>query len=135
MNSAFTRSKIVTTSQTFTQPFCIAWASIHAAWKSPDANASIWTTARRSIKFSPDMLRYLLIAVLFVVGARAELRLSTFDIDVTPPVGTMLAYDRMTNNWDMGLRARGIVLLGAGEPIVLCSGDWIGIANESHDAF
>jgi hypothetical protein len=33
------------------------------------------------------------------------------------------------------LSARGMVLLGAGEPIVLCAVDWVGIANESHDAF
>ncbi len=63
------------------------------------------------------------------------LRLATFDIDATPPVGSILAYDTMTNVWDMGLRARGVVLLGAGEPIVLCSIDWIGIANGSQDAF
>jgi hypothetical protein len=63
------------------------------------------------------------------------LRLAVFDIDATPPVGSMMAYDPVTNRWDMGLRARGIVLLGAGEPIVLCAIDWIGIANEAHDAF
>lgn len=63
------------------------------------------------------------------------LRLATFDIDVTPPVGSHMAYDPVTNTWDMGLRARGIVLLGAGEPIVLCAVDWIGIANEGYDAF
>jgi hypothetical protein len=63
------------------------------------------------------------------------LRISTFDVDVTPPIGSMLAYDPVTNRWDLGLRARGIVLLGAGEPIVLCALDWIGIANEGHDAF
>ena len=65
----------------------------------------------------------------------AGLRLATFDIDATPPVGSFMAYDPVTNKWDLGLRARGIVLLGAGEPIVLCALDWIGIANESHDAF
>lgn len=63
------------------------------------------------------------------------LRVSVFDVDATPPIGSMLAYDPVTNHWDMGLRARGIVLLGAGEPIVLCAVDWIGIANEGHDAF
>jgi hypothetical protein len=47
----------------------------------------------------------------------------------------MMAYDRVTNRWDLGLRARGIVLLGTHEPIVLCAVDWIGIANEGHDAF
>jgi len=41
----------------------------------------------------------------------------------------------VTNQWELGLRARGIVLLGAGDPIVLCAVDWIGIANEGHDAF
>ncbi len=65
----------------------------------------------------------------------ANLRIATFDIDATPPIGAMMAYDPVTNRWDLGLRARGIVLLGAGEPIVLCAVDWIGIANEGHDAF
>lgn len=63
------------------------------------------------------------------------LRVATFDVDATPPIGSMMAYDPVTNHWDLGLRARGIVLLGAGEPIVLCAVDWIGIANGGHDAF
>lgn len=64
-----------------------------------------------------------------------SLRIATFDVDATPPIGSLMAYDPVTNKWDLGLRARGIVLLGAGEPIVLCAVDWIGIANEGHDAF
>ncbi len=67
--------------------------------------------------------------------APAGLRLATFDIDVTPPIGSHMAYDRVTNGWDLTLRARGFVLLGAEKPIVLCAVDWIGIANEGHDAF
>ena len=65
----------------------------------------------------------------------AGLRVATFDVDATPPVGSMMAYDPVTNHWELGLRARGIVLLGAGDPIVLCAVDWIGIANEGQDAF
>ena len=65
----------------------------------------------------------------------ATLRIATFDVDATPPLGAMMAYDHVTNCWDLGLRARGIVLLGAGAPIVLCAVDWIGIDNEGHDAF
>jgi len=83
-------------------------------------------------------LPLVLIAFLFSAGATAAdngLRAATFDIDATPPVGTYLAYDPMINSWDLGLRARGIVLLGAGEPIVLCAIDWLGIGNEGHDAF
>ena len=63
------------------------------------------------------------------------LRLSVFDIDATPPVGGHLAYDPMINTWDLSLRAKGIVLSGAGQPIVLCSLDWIGISGESQDAY
>lgn len=70
-----------------------------------------------------------------LVAAEEPLRVGTFDIDATPPVGTMMAYDPVVEQGEMGLRARGVVLLGAGEPIVLCAVDWIGIANESHDVF
>jgi hypothetical protein len=69
------------------------------------------------------------------VATNAGLRLARFDVDATPPVGSHLAYDPVTNTWDMTLRARGVVLLGTGQPIVLCAVDWIGIANEGHDAF
>ncbi|MDD4870270.1 MAG: hypothetical protein PHR77_06895 [Kiritimatiellae bacterium] len=65
----------------------------------------------------------------------SDLRVATFDIDVSPPIGSYLAYDPVINQWDLGLRAKGIVLLGAGTPIVLCVLDWIGIANEGNDVF
>jgi len=65
----------------------------------------------------------------------AELRLARFDIDCTPPIGSLLAYDPVKAQGEVGLRARGVVLLGAGQPIVLCAVDWIGIANEAHDVF
>jgi hypothetical protein len=77
----------------------------------------------------------LLSLTLLRLVAAGPLRVAPFDADVTPPIGTRMAYDRVTNTWDMSLRTRGIVLLGSGEPIVLCAVDWIGIANEGHDAF
>ncbi len=81
-------------------------------------------------------LSAILIGGLLTAGANAEgLRASTFDIDVTPPLGAPLAYDDTVAHWDLGLRAKGLVLLGADEPIVLCAIDWIGIANDSYDAF
>mgnify|MGYP006280505027 CR=1 FL=1 len=63
------------------------------------------------------------------------LRVATFDMDVTPPIGTQMAYDPVKKKWDLGLRGRGIVLMGAGDPIVLCAMDWIGIGNGAYDAF
>ena len=68
-------------------------------------------------------------------GAGDGLKISTFDVDATPPIGSYLTYDQMVNVWDLGLRARGLVLTGAGDPIVMCAIDWIGISNESQDAF
>jgi hypothetical protein len=58
-----------------------------------------------------------------------------FEVDATPPVGYQMAYDPVVKLWDMGLKAKGIVLTGIGNPVVLVSIDWIGIANESHDEF
>src|SRR5688572_19528759 len=63
------------------------------------------------------------------------LRVAVFDVDATPPIGSHLAYDPTAQTSDLGLRARGVVLLGAGEPIVLCAVDWIGIANEGYTEF
>jgi hypothetical protein len=72
-------------------------------------------------------------------GAPAEeptgVTIAGFDLDVTPPVGSMMAYDPVRRDDELGLRCRGIVISGAGDPIVLCAVDWIGIANEAHDAF
>lgn len=94
---------------------------------------------KKQIAFSvllPVLL--LFAAAVFLCPAAASedgMKIAVFDLDVTPPVGTDLAYDTTLSTWDMSLRARGIVLIGAGEPIVLCAVDWIGIGNESHDAF
>ena len=69
------------------------------------------------------------------VNTPGELKVGLFDVDATPPVGSLLTYDRMVNSSDLGLRAKGIILSGAGAPIVLCAVDWIGISNESQDLF
>ena len=64
------------------------------------------------------------------------LRMSTFDMDVTPPVDRdFLTYNKQVGTWDLGLRAKGVVIQGAGAPIVLCAIDWIAISNEGMDAF
>ena len=67
--------------------------------------------------------------------AAETLRLATFDVDATPPLGSAMAYDPVKRVDDLTLRCRGVVILGPEQPIVLCAVDWIGIANEGHDAF
>jgi hypothetical protein len=71
--------------------------------------------------------------IIPVQGAE-PLRVGLFDIDVSPPVGSPLAYDPCTGIQDP-LRGRGVVIRGAGEPVVLCALDWIGVANSAHDQF
>jgi hypothetical protein len=64
----------------------------------------------------------------------STLRLATFEFDVSPPKGHSLCGGWITPvvDYDDPLRALGIVLLGAGQPIVLCAVDWTGILNEAH---
>lgn len=63
------------------------------------------------------------------------LKATVFDIDITPRAGYNMPYGVVANTCDLGLRAKGIVLSGTGEPIVLVSLDWLGIANDCHDEF
>ena len=87
--------------------------------------------------FLPALRRAIVLVGFFLsVSLRAdELKVAVFDVDATPPVGSMMAYDPVKAQGELGLRARGIVLLGSGEPIVLCAVDWIGISNEGNDVF
>jgi hypothetical protein len=65
------------------------------------------------------------------------LRIATFEVDVTPPIGTPLcdALVQPAKQVDDPLLARGIILFGEGKPVVLCALDWVGIGNTGHLAF
>jgi len=80
---------------------------------------------------------FLIVSVLAVIanGQSVPVRIATFDIDATPPLGSHMAYDPVRRLDELTLRCRGIVLLSDSDPIVLCAVDWIGIANEGHDVF
>ena len=66
-----------------------------------------------------------------------SLQLATFQVDVTPPLGSPLCNGNVKPVMESTtpLTARGIVLIGAGKPIVLCAFDWVGIGNGSYDQF
>lgn len=66
-----------------------------------------------------------------------DLRMAAFQSDATPAIGSPLCNGAVKPAKEIvtPLTARGLVLLGAGQPIVLCAVDWVGIGNESHDAF
>jgi hypothetical protein len=88
-------------------------------------------------------MRVCLAVLLLLTGTNvlraqdAPLRIATFRADVTPPLGTPLCDALCPSAKEVvdPLSARGIILLGAGKPIVLCAVDWVGIGNTGHDAF
>jgi hypothetical protein len=60
-------------------------------------------------------------------------RVGVFEADVTPPIGSPVAYAKTRSVVDP-LSARGLVVFIQGQqPVVLCAVDWIGIANEGQD--
>lgn len=69
--------------------------------------------------------------------ADGPLRIATFEADVTPPLGSPLcdALVMPAKKIDDPLSAKGIVILGAGKPIVMIVFDWIGIGNEGYDTW
>jgi len=97
----------------------------------------------------PSMLRSLFAVSIFLFGihpalflavsgaaepASSPLKISVFQADATPPLGTPVAY-ALARKIEDPLTARGIVLTGIGKPIVLCAVDWINISNGGHDAW
>jgi hypothetical protein len=62
------------------------------------------------------------------------LKVGVFEINVTPPIGSPVAYAYTRSIVD-SLTAKGIVILSDENPVVLCAVDWIGIANEGQDAW
>lgn len=62
------------------------------------------------------------------------LHLATFSCDVTPPLAHPLCggWIEPVRGVDDPLKALGVILLGMGQPVVLCAVDWCGIRNDAH---
>ncbi|QEH38047.1 hypothetical protein OJF2_66430 [Aquisphaera giovannonii] len=78
-------------------------------------------------------------AAILVAGNAAALasdglRAAVFAVDASPPIGSPMAYNP-TLEVQLPLSCRGVVLAGAGDPIVLCAVDWIGIGNDGQVEF
>ena len=65
----------------------------------------------------------------------AQLRIATFQVDATPSIGDPLCFGlcEPASRVDDPLTARGVILLNAGLPIVLCAVDWVEIASRGYD--
>ncbi|MCG6155588.1 hypothetical protein [Rubinisphaera margarita] len=80
------------------------------------------------------LLLLLLSWTAWLPAAETQLRVGTFDVDASPPVGSLLAYDPV-KDIQSPLSCRGIVILGADDPIVLCAIDWLGVSNDGQRVF
>ncbi|MBT6496278.1 MAG: hypothetical protein HOL01_17170 [Planctomycetaceae bacterium] len=84
------------------------------------------------------MLLATLAVSMFDIGnlsaGERSLRIATFNVDATPPIGSPVAY-APTRKIEDPLSARGIVVFGDGKPVVLCAVDWIGIGNGGQDVW
>ena len=82
-------------------------------------------------------MRFLPLVVFVILAASTlragDLKISAFRVDATPPIGSPLCNGAVKPVQEIvtPLTARGVVLLGAGKPIVLCAFDWVGIGNET----
>src|SRR5262245_34333729 len=77
---------------------------------------------------------------LFLTVLQAEtradgpLKVGVFAVDASPPIGSPMAYEP-TKEVVHPLSCRGVVLIGDGQPVVLCAVDWIGIGNDGQAEF
>jgi hypothetical protein len=72
-----------------------------------------------------------------VAAADAAIQIAVFEADITPPLGAPLCDALVVPAKEIvdPLKARGVVLLSAEQPIVLCACDWVGIGNSGYDQF
>ena len=81
--------------------------------------------------------RTVFIVIVLLVNstiAIGQIKVSTFHVDASPPIGSPLAYDP-TTEIQSPLSCRGIVIQSDKKPIVLCSIDWLGVANDAQNEF
>ena len=72
-----------------------------------------------------------------LASSQSTLSISTFQVDATPPIGSALSHGLVKRAIRVGdpTTARGLVLLGAGQPIVICAVDWTGLGTDLHDVW
>ncbi|QDU79278.1 hypothetical protein Pla110_09840 [Polystyrenella longa] len=68
------------------------------------------------------------------ISDTSNLAISTFRFEVSPPEGHSLCggWIKPVVGYDDELEAIGVVITGAGKPIVLCAVDWTGLLNSAH---
>jgi hypothetical protein len=100
----------------------------------------LWTCAPSGPSIGLVLTTLTVLAVALVANAAlaVNLKLATFKLDVTPPIGSPLcdALVPPATGVNDPLSARGIILAPEGQkPVVLVAIDWVGIGNDAHEAW
>lgn len=86
--------------------------------------------------FMPMIGLWLLLAALvqpaFAADKAAGLRIATFESDATPPMGYDMGYS-VVKKFGEPLMVKGVVITGAGKPIILVAVDWVTIDGQARD--
>jgi hypothetical protein len=74
-------------------------------------------------------------ACVVAVAARGAFRVTPFEADITIPIGHVCMGGGVADAQEIvaPLFAKGFVLLGAGEPVVVAALDWCQCNNDSYD--
>ena len=76
---------------------------------------------------------WLLCAALIQPALAAEgLRIATFQADATPPIGYDMGYS-VVKKIGEPLLVKGVVITGAGKPIVMAAVDWVTVDGRARD--
>ena len=90
------------------------------------------TTRREFLQALPPAVG----AAALACGAKnPRFRLSTFEADITPPLGTPFLGGVIARSVADPLFAKGFILLSDDEPVVLAALDWCELRNDSHDGW
>src|SRR5690242_15864049 len=110
-------------------------AALLRAWSAVMTNSQL--SRRRLLKGTAAAGAFALAPSVPAAEPPSALLIAPFRFDVTPPVGHPLCggWIKPAVDCQDELEAIGFVLLGAGQPIVICAVDWTGILNEAHVAW
>ncbi len=92
-------------------------------------------TIMRKLVFGLCLACLLHSSIVVESAVASELRVTTFSVDITPPLGQPigLGFIPILKTTEHPLLARGILLQDSGVSCVICTLDWMEVHNESYD--
>jgi hypothetical protein len=104
----------------------------HLAQMNADTGSIAIVTAGRRLMIGLWLLFAALVQPALAADKAEGLRIATFQTDATPPIGYDMGYS-VVKKIGEPLLAKGVVITGAGKPIVMVAVDWVTIDGRARD--